>query len=230
MSGLVDANLPAEHTQRGRQVHSIRDPNFQRPSPNSPVNGLHRRSSRHRAPHSALPTLGSESESETEPPSSGDEPSSSDHSSNAQTLIVSPSDDDTEVQSSLQSSEEGGQIIASRTRYRLAHQRTITTALQTELSPSQQNPLTPITHTGPNDTLLTPQITNDNSLTGLQDRQRLSFKHSRHCLENHTRTDLFTSETPDEEVDHGTFGIDANPHIDSDQKNDGQGKVTRVYR
>ena len=46
------------------------------------------------------------SESETEPQSSGDEQSSSEHSSNAPTLIVSLSDDDTEVQSSIKSSSE----------------------------------------------------------------------------------------------------------------------------
>ena len=58
MNGLVDANLPAGHTQRGRQVHSIMGPNLQHFSPNSPANGLLSRSSQYRAPHPALPTLG----------------------------------------------------------------------------------------------------------------------------------------------------------------------------
>ena len=48
----------------------------------------------------------SESEFETEPKSSEDDQSSSDHSSSAHTLIVSPSDDGTEAQSSMQSSSE----------------------------------------------------------------------------------------------------------------------------
>jgi hypothetical protein len=42
--------------------------------------------------------------------------------------------DDTEVPSSMQSSEEGDQSIASRTKYQLARQRTKTTALHTESS------------------------------------------------------------------------------------------------
>jgi hypothetical protein len=63
---------------------------------------------------------------------------------------------------------------------------------------------------------LRPQLTNNNSLTGLQDRKRASLKRSRRCLENHTRADSFTSETSDEEVDYGSFDIDAIPHTDSD--------------
>ncbi len=55
---------------------------------------------------------------------------------------------------------------------------------------SQQNPQTRITHTDPNDPLPTPQLTNDNSLTGLQERQRAPLKHSHRCLENHTRTEI----------------------------------------
>ena len=131
--------------------------------------------------------------------------SSSEHSSNAPTLIVSPSDGDTEIQSSMQSSEEWNKINASRTRYQLVRQRTKTTAQHTESSPSQQNPQTPIMHTDPNDPLPTPQRTNDKSLTGSQDRQQAPLQQSRRCLENHTKTDLFTSETLDEEVDYGCF-------------------------
>ena len=94
-----------------------------------------------------------------------------------------------------------------------------TTALHTESSPSQQNPQTPITHTDPNDPLPTPQLTNDNSLTGWQDRQRAPLKHSRRYLENHTRTDdSFTIESLDEEVEYGgSFDIDAIPPTGSDQ-------------
>ena len=36
-------------------------------------------------------------------------------------------------------------------------------------------------------------------------------------LRNHTMTDSFTSETSDDEVDYGSFDIDAIPHTDSDQ-------------
>ena len=70
--------------------------------------------------------------------------------------------------------------------------------------------------TDPYDPLPTTQLTNDNSLTGSQDRQRAPLKHSRRCLENYRRTDSFTSETSDEEVDYGSFDIDAIPHTDSD--------------
>ena len=48
--------------------------------------------------------------------------------------------------------------------------------------------------------LTTPQPTNDNSLTDLQDRKRAPLKHSNRRLENHTRTDPSMSETLDEEV------------------------------
>ena len=114
---------------------------------------------------------------------------------------MSPSDDDTEVQPPMQSSEEWNKRNASRTRYQLVRQRTKTTALHTESSPSQQNPQTPIMHTDPNDPLLTPQLTNDNSLIGVHDRQRAPLKHSRRSLENYTRNDSSMSETLDEEVD-----------------------------
>jgi hypothetical protein len=56
-------------------------------------------------------------------------------------------------------------------------------------------------HTDPNDPLLTPQLTNDNSLIGVHDRQRAPLKHSRRSLENYTRNDSSMSETLDEEVD-----------------------------
>ena len=55
--------------------------------------------------------------------------------------------------------------------------------MHTESSPSQQNSQTPIMRTDPNDPLPTPQLTNDNSLTGSQDRERASLKQSRRCLE-----------------------------------------------
>ena len=71
-------------------------------------------------------------------------------------------------------------------------------------------------HTDPNDPLPTPQLTNDNSLTGSQDRQRAPLKHSRRCLENHTRNDSSMSEILDEEVDYGSYGVDAFSLTDSD--------------
>jgi len=129
---------------------------------------------------------------------------------------VSSSDDDTEIQSSIQSSEEGDQSIASRTRLQLARQRLPTIALPTESSPLEQHPQTPITHTDLHDPPSTPQFTNANSLTGLQDRQWAPLKHSRRCLVNHTRTDSPMSETSVEEVDYGSPDIDAIPHTDSD--------------
>ena len=129
---------------------------------------------------------------------------------------MSPAGDDTEVQSSIKSSEEGDQSIATRTRLQLARQRLPTIALPTESSPLEQHPQAPITHTDLNDPPPTPQLTNGNSLTGLQDRQRAPLKHSRRCLENYTRNDSSTSETLDEEVDDWSFDIDAIPHTDSD--------------
>ena len=143
----------------------------------------------------------------------------SEYSSNAPTLIVLPSDDDTEVQPSMQSSEEGDQSIASRTRYHLARRSTTTTALHTESLPSQQNLQTPITNTDPTDPLPTPQPTNDHSLIDLQDRKRALLKHSGRCFENHTGIVLPSmSEASDEEVDYGSFGIVANLNTDSDHE------------
>ena len=82
MGGLVDANLLAEYTQRGRQIHSIRDPNLQHPSltPTTlPMNYAAEAAdtvSLTRNPHRSDPDS-SDSESETEPQSSGDEQSNS---------------------------------------------------------------------------------------------------------------------------------------------------------
>ena len=42
------------------------------------------------------------------------------------------------------------------------------------------------------------------------------LQHSRRCLENHTRADSFRSEPSDEEIDYGSFAIDAHPPTDSD--------------
>ena len=136
--------------------------------------------------------------------------------SNASTLLLSPSDDDTDVRSSIQSSEKWGQSIASRARLQLARQRTTTTTLSTESSPSEQHPQTPIAHTDLNDPPPILQLTKDNSLSDLQDRQRAPIKHSRRCLENYAWNDSSTSETFDEEVEYGSFDIDAIPHTDSD--------------
>jgi hypothetical protein len=76
-------------------------------------------------------------------------------------------------------------------------------------------------HTDPNDPLRTPQLTNDNFLTGSQDRQRQHdsehlLKHSRGCLVNRTRNDSSMSETSDEEVDYGSPAINAISHTDLD--------------
>ena len=70
--------------------------------------------------------------------------------------------------------------------------------------------------TDPYDPLPTTQLTNDNSLTGSQDRQRAPLKHSRRCLENHTRNDSSMSEILDEEVDYGSYGVNAFSLTDSD--------------
>ena len=50
----------------------------------------------------------------------------------------------------------------------------------------------------------------------LHDRQRAPLKHSRRCLENHARTDSFTSEPSDGEIDYGSCAIVVNPPTDSD--------------
>ena len=70
--------------------------------------------------------------------------------------------------------------------------------------------------TDPYDPLPTPQLTNDNPLIGLPDRQRAHLKHSRRCLENHTRNDSSMSEILDEEVDYGSYGVNAFSLTDSD--------------
>ena len=152
----------------------------------------------------------SDSESEIEPQPSGDEHPCRDDSSSAPTLIVSSPGDDTEVQSSTQSNSE------QSTRSQLARRRITTTAMHTESSTSQRNSQMPIMHTDPNDPLPTPQLTNGNSLTGSQDRQRAPSKHSRCCLESYTENDSSTSETLDEEGDYGSFGIGAILQTDSD--------------
>ena len=83
-------------------------------------------------------------------------------------------------------------------------------------------------HTDPYDPLPTTQLTNDNSLTGSQDRQRAPLKHSRRCLVNHARNDSPMSGTSDEEVDYGSPDIDAIPHTDSDHAWSTQGNDSQV--
>ena len=68
-------------------------------------------------------------------------------------------------------------------------------------------------HTDPYDPLPTTQLTNDNSLTGSQDRQRAPLKLLRRCLENRTRIESPMSVISDEEVDYGSFASIANPAI-----------------
>ena len=64
--------------------------------------------------------------------------------------------------------------------------------------------------------MLFPLLYNLISLTGLQDRQRAPLKHSRRCLENHTRNGSSMSEILDEEVDYGSYGVNAVSLTDSD--------------
>jgi hypothetical protein len=71
----------------------------------------------------------------------------------------------------------------------------------------EQHSQTPITNTDSNDPPLTPQLTNDNSLIGFQDRQRAHLKHLCRCLDTNTRNDSSMSETSDEEVDYGSPDI-----------------------
>ena len=74
----------------------------------------------------------------------------------------------------------------------------------------------PIVQTDPNDPLPTPRLTNDNSLTGSQDRQRAPLKQLRRCLDTNTRNESSMSETSDEEIDFGSPNIDAVQNTDSD--------------
>ena len=98
----------------------------------------------------------------------------------------------------------------------------------------EQHSQTSITNTDKKDPPLTPQLTNDNPLTDLQDRQRAPLKQLRRCFENHTRNESSMSETSDEEVDYGSFESIANSPTDSDHAwsthgNDSQDEATRVY-
>ena len=119
----------------------------------------------------------------------------------ASTLVVSSSDEDTEIQSSPQSPEDGNQSIGiyRRTRFQLALRRTTPTA--------------PPTENDTNDPPPTPQLTNDNPLTDLHSRQRAPLKQLSRCFEDHTRNEPSTSGTPDEEVDYGSCGSCVNPSI-----------------
>jgi hypothetical protein len=135
--------------------------------------------------------------------SSSEQPSS-EQPSIASTLVVSSSDEDTEIQSSPQPSEEENRSIGiySRTRLQLARRRTTPTA--------------PPTENDTNDPPPTSQLTNDNPLTDLHGRQRAPLKQLRRCFENHTRNESPMSGTPDEEVDYGSFESNANPSTGSD--------------
>ena len=117
---------------------------------------------------------------------------------------MSSSDEDTEIQSSPQPSEEGNQSIDvyRRTRFQLARQRATSTA--------------PLIENDTNDPPPTSQLTNDNPLTDLHGRQRAPLKQLRRCFENHTRNESSMSGTPDEEVDYGSFESNANPFTGSD--------------
>ena len=63
---------------------------------------------------------------------------------------------------------------------------------------------------------LTPQFANDNSLTGLQDRQRAPQQQLSRCLKNGTRIELSLSEISDEEVDYGSYASNVDLDIASD--------------
>ena len=108
---------------------------------------------------------------------------------------MSSSDEDTEIQSSPQSPEDGNQSngIYRRTRSQTAPQR--------------------IPHNEPPPT---PQLTNDNPLTDLHGRQRAPLKQLRRCFENLTGNESSMSGTRDEEVDYGSCGGSVNPPTDSD--------------
>ena len=101
-------------------------------------------------------------------------------------------------------SEDGNQSIDiyRRTRFQLALRRT--------------TPTVPPTGNGTNDPPPTPHLRNDNPLIDLQGRQRAPLKKLRHCFENLTGNESSMSETPDEEVDYGSFESIANPSTDSD--------------
>ena len=140
-----------------------------------------------RYPHTParLPALDSpDSASDTEL-QSGSERFSSQQLSIAPTLVVTPSDEDT-----------GNQSVASRTRSQRARQRT----------PDIAPPIEIITIDPP----LTPQPTDNNPLTNLQDRQRAPQQQLSRCLEDGTRIDLSLSEISDEEVDYGSSASTAN--------------------
>ena len=85
------------------------------------------------------------------------------------------SDEDTENQS-----------VASRTRLQRARQRA--------------SAIAPLIENITNDPPPTSQPTDNNLLTGLQDRQRAPQKQLSRCLEDRTRIDLSLSEISDEDV------------------------------
>ena len=144
---MADANLPTEHLERGRQVHSIRAPGIPCLSPHGPANGYATEAANiaplTRYPHIPARILAlnsSDSASDTEPQFSEDEHSSSDdpgstpsseqssseQPSIASTLVVSSSEEDTRNQS-----------IASRT---MARHRTTSTAPLIENDTNDPNP------------------------------------------------------------------------------------------
>jgi hypothetical protein len=148
-------------------------------------------------PSRILALNSSDSASDTEPQFSEDEHSSSDDPGStpsseqssseqpniASTLVVSSSEEDT-----------GNQSIASRT---MARHRTKSTA--------------PLIENDTNDPPPTPQPTDDNPLTDLQDRQRAPLKLLSRCLENCTKIESPMSEISDEEVHYGSFESNFNP-------------------
>ena len=151
--------------------------------------------------HSQIPPLdSSDSESEIEPQPSGDEHPDSDDSNSALAIIVTSLGDDMEVQCSTQSSSEQFSIAPTL----VVSPSADATGEQSSRQPSEEGDQSIARRTisqlarRSHDPLPTPQLSNENSLTGSQYRQRAPLKHSRRCLENHTRNDSCMSETLDE--------------------------------
>ena len=125
-----------------------------------------------RCPHTLarLPALDSPDSATNTEPQS-----SSEQHSIASTLVVISSDEDT-----------GNQSVANRTRSQRACQRTTSSA--------------PLIENDTNDPPPTSQLTDDNPMTNLQDRQRAPQKQLSRCLEDGTRIELPLSEISDEAV------------------------------
>jgi|UPI000491C856 hypothetical protein len=183
----------------------------------------------------------SESEFETEPKSSEDDQSSSDHSSSAHTLIVSPSDDGTEAQSSMQSSSEH----SSNAPTLIVSPSDDDTEVQSSMQQSDDR--TPGTnalvddddaHAQPLDAPTLSVTSSDEADGGKEKRDqsiasRSTSKTFTPLLGKSHRDCFIYDEASDEEVVCGSFKIVANQNIQSDHgwsasENDSLDKATRV--